>query len=157
FKDKEFRLKNEIKRMTKSYDLIFIDCPPSLSILTVNALAASDYILIPLQCEFYSMDGLSKLLKTYNAIKSGLNNKLQILGIVLTMHDKRTVLSNQVKNEIEKHFPQYALKSVIPRNVKLSEAPSYGIPIIHYDPASKGSDSFIDLAKEIIHRLRSKP
>ncbi|MBF0274849.1 MAG: ParA family protein [Nitrospinae bacterium] len=154
FKDKEFRLKEELDKMHKKYDVVLIDCPPSLSILTVNALTASNYILIPLQCEFYSMDGLSKLLKTFNAIKSSLNNNLQILGILLTMHDKRTILSNQVKEEIEKHFPELVLKSIIPRNVKLSEAPSYALPIIHYDPSSKGADAHIDLAKEIIQRLR---
>ena len=153
FKNKEFRLKEEISSLQKDFNFIFIDCPPSLNVLTVNALVASNYLLIPLQCEFYSMEGLGKLLKTFNAVKSALNNRLKILGILLTMYDKRTVLSQQVKEEIKKHFPQLVFKTVIPRNVKLSEAPSYGMPIIHYDPASKGADAYIDLAKEVKERL----
>lgn len=152
-KNHEYRLREEFAKMEKVYDVVFIDCPPSLSILTVNALASSNYVLIPLQCEYYSMEGLSKLLRTLQAIRSNINENLHVLGILLTMFDRRTILSAQVRDEIHKHFPAEVFETIVPRNVKLSEAPSYGMPIIHYDPSSKGADAYIDLAKEVSKRL----
>lgn len=150
--DREKRLKDILGELAPDFDYIFIDCPPSLNLLTVNAMTAADSVLIPLQCEFYAMEGLSQILKTINLIQQGLNRSLKIEGILLTMYDARNNLSRQVSDEIRTHFPRDTFQTVIPRNVRLSEAPSHGKPIILYDIASKGATSYLELAKEIIER-----
>jgi chromosome partitioning protein len=132
------------------YDYIFIDCPPSLGLLTINSLTASDSVIIPLQCEYYAMEGLSQLLKTIRLIKHHLNPGLEIEGILLTMFDVRNNLSHQVAEEVQSHFRDKVFKTVIPRNVKLSEAPSHGKPILLYDINSKGAESYLNLAREIL-------
>jgi chromosome partitioning protein len=150
--DRELKLKHALAPLTDSYDYILIDCPPSLGLLTVNAMTAADSVLIPLQCEFYAMEGLSQILKTLGLIQKGLNPSLTIEGILLTMFDARNNLSHQVSEEIRTHFKRETFATVIPRNVRLSEAPSHGKPIILYDIASRGAISYMELAKEIIGR-----
>ena len=150
--DRERKLKGILSALSDSYDYIFIDCPPSLNLLTINAMTAANSVLIPLQCEFYAMEGLSQILKTINLIQQGLNKALSVEGILLTMFDARNNLSRQVSEEIRTHFPNETLQTVIPRNVRLSEAPSHGKPICLYDITSKGATSYMDLAKEIIGR-----
>ncbi|TGU74557.1 ParA family protein [Geomonas terrae] len=150
--DRERKLKTILDSLAGSYDYIFIDCPPSLNLLTINAMTAAHSVLIPLQCEFYAMEGLSQILKTINLIQQGLNKSLAIEGILLTMFDARNNLSRQVGEEIRTHFPSETMQTVIPRNVRLSEAPSHGKPICLYDITSKGATSYMDLAKEIIAR-----
>ncbi|MEK7376886.1 MAG: ParA family protein, partial [Candidatus Margulisiibacteriota bacterium] len=135
---------------------IIIDTPPSLSLLTVNALSASDEVIIPIQTEYYALEGLSQLVKTIDLIKTNLNKKLKIGGIILTMYDSRLVLSNQVKEEVEDHFGDVVFKTSIPRNVRLSEAPSHGMPILYYDPTSSGSLAYETLAREIIEKNEIK-
>ncbi|GFO67442.1 chromosome partitioning protein ParA [Geomonas limicola] len=149
---REQRLKQILGKLNGSYDYIFIDCPPSLSLLTINAMTAANSVLIPMQCEFYAMEGLSQILKTIGLIQQGLNSALKIEGILLTMFDARNNLSHQVSEEIRTHFPKETFETVIPRNVRLSEAPSHGKPIILYDITSKGATSYLDLAKELITR-----
>lgn len=143
-------LKNLIAGLNSAYDYIILDCPPSLSLLTVNALTAADSLLIPLQCEFYALEGLSQLLGTVKRIKQTLNPDLKIAGILLTMFDRRTNLSYQVAEEAEKYFKELVFKTIIPRNIRLSEAPSFGKPILLYDATSTGARSYIELAKEIM-------
>ncbi|MBJ6798847.1 ParA family protein [Geomonas propionica] len=150
--DRERKLKKILAALSDSYDYIFIDCPPSLNLLTINAMTAAHSVLIPLQCEFYAMEGLSQILKTINLIQQGLNTSLSIEGILLTMFDARNNLSRQVGEEMRAHFPKETLETVIPRNVRLSEAPSHGKPICLYDITSKGATSYMDLAKELIAR-----
>ena len=150
--DRERKLKRILAGLSDSYDYIFIDCPPSLNLLTVNAMTAANSVLIPLQCEFSAMEGLSQILKTINLIQQGLNGSLMIEGILLTMFDARNNLSRQVAEEIRAHFPKETFQTVIPRNVRLSEAPSHGKPIVLYDITSRGATSYMDLAKEIIAR-----
>lgn len=147
---RESRLKMGIEPVRKDYDLILIDCPPSLGLLTVNALAAADEVLIPIQCEYYALEGLVLLLRTIEKVKVYLNPDLRIGGILLTMHDPRTNISRQVMEEVRKQYPKETYKTVIPRNVRLSEAPSYGKPISQYDPFSKGALAYRELAKEVI-------
>ncbi|HVY86307.1 MAG TPA: ParA family protein [Caulobacterales bacterium] len=137
------------------YDYILIDCPPSLNILTVNALTASDSVLVPLQTEFFALEGLAQLHATIMAVKENLNPALEIQGIVLTMFDKRTVLSDQVASEVREHFPTKVYNTVIPRNVRISEAPSHGLPAIVYDQNAAGSKAYIELARELIERERA--
>lgn len=149
---KEFRLRNALTALRKRYDYIFLDCPPSLGFLTVNALAAAEAVLVPLQCEYYALEGLSQLLTTARAVKRALNPVLTSPLILLTMHDKRNNLSRQVENEARALFGKRVFKTVIPRNVRLSEAPSYGKPIILYDIASKGAQSYLALARELMGR-----
>lgn len=149
---RENRLKNAVGQLRGKYDYIFIDCPPSLGLLTVNALVAADKLLIPIQCEFYALEGVTKLLDSMKRVKNLLNPSLDIYGVVLTMYDMRTTLSKQVASEVEKYFGKAVFKSRIPRTVKLSEAPSYGQPITLYDPAGKGAQSYIALAEEVIAR-----
>jgi len=144
-------LKKLITPLAADYDFIIIDCPPSLSLLTVNAMTAAHYMIIPLQCEFFALEGLGQLLKTYERIKGGLNTDLAIAGIVLTMFDRRTNLSRQVADEAEKYFKSLVYKTMVPRNVRLSEAPSYGKPILLYDANSTGATSYMNLAREIMH------
>lgn len=149
---REIRLKKSLDQISHKYDFILIDCPPSLSLLTVNALSAADSVLVPVQCEYYALEGLSELLKTIQLIKDNLNTKLEIEGILLTMFDPRNNLSHQVVQEISNYFPDKIFKSIIPRNVKLSESPSHGKPILMYDIRSKGSQAYLDLAKEILDK-----
>jgi chromosome partitioning protein len=148
--NRESVLKEFLSRMTDSYDYIILDCPPSLSLLTVNAMTAADSLLIPLQCEFYALEGLGQLLQTMKRIKRGLNPQLKLGGILLTMFDKRTNLSSQVADEARKYFKNRVYHTVIPRNVRLGEAPSFGKPVLLYDAVSAGAVSYMDLAKEII-------
>jgi len=151
---REMILKNLLADLTDSFDYIIIDCPPSLSLLTVNALTAADYMLIPLQCEFYALEGLGQLLRTMKRIKHNLNPKLKISGILLTMYDKRTNLSQQVAENATKYFKNLVFKTIVPRNVRLGEAPSFGKPILLYDAASTGARSYFSLAKEIMNNRR---
>lgn len=149
--DRELKLKGAIQDLRKEFDFLIIDCPPSLGLLTVNSLTAADSVLIPLQCEYYPLEGLSQLLKTIELIKENLNPSLKIEGILLTMFDKRNNLAHQVSDEIRKHFGELVFNTVIPRNVRLSESPSFGKPIILYDADSKGAESYLNLAKEIMN------
>lgn len=146
---RETVLKSLLSRLKGRFEFIVLDCPPSLSLLTVNALTAADSLLIPLQCEFYALEGLGQLLQTFKRIKSNLNPQLEILGILLTMFDRRTNLSYQVAEDAEKYFKNLVFKTVIPRNIRLSEAPSFGKPILLYDATSTGAQSYFDLAMEI--------
>ena len=149
---RETALKRLLSGLNGSFDYIILDCPPSLSLLTVNAMTASDYVLIPLQCEFFALEGLSQLLDTIKRIKAGLNPELKISGILLAMYDKRTNLSAQVAQEAETYFREKVYKTIVPRNVRLGEAPSFGKPILLYDATSVGSKSYLDLAREIIDK-----
>jgi chromosome partitioning protein len=149
---RELILKNFLSGVDEAYDYIVIDCPPSLSLLTLNAMAAADSILVPLQSEFYALEGLSQLMQTVKRIKQSLNPKLKINGILLTMFDKRTNLSFQVAEEAEKHFKELVYATRIPRSVRLSEAPSFGEPIFTYDAASIGAKCYMALAKEVVTR-----
>ena len=133
------------------YDYIIIDCPPSLGLLTINALTASDAIIIPVQCEYYALEGLSQLLSTIRLVQKHLNKNLTIDGVLLTMFDARTNLGIQVIEEVKKYFQDKVYKTIIPRNVRLSEAPSHGEPIIIYDPKSRGAEVYLELAKEVVH------
>lgn len=149
---RENRLKDAVGSMRGKYDFILIDCPPSLGLLTVNALVAADKLLIPIQCEFYALEGVTKLLESMKRVKSRLNPTLDIYGILLTMYDSRTTLSKQVVDEVREYFGRLVFSTPIPRTVKLSEAPSFGQPITQYDPKGRGSLSYIELAKEVIAR-----
>lgn len=147
---REHRLKEKIDNIKSKYDYIIIDCPPSLGLITLNAFTASNSVLIPVQCEYYALEGLGQLLNTINLVKKHLNKDLIIEGALLTMFDIRTNLSNQVVKEVNKYFDNKVYKTVIPRNVKLSEAPSYGMPISVYDPKSKGAKSYEKFVKELL-------
>ncbi|RCW64566.1 ParA family protein [Saliterribacillus persicus] len=147
---REVRLSKAISSVKNNYDYILIDCPPSLGLLTINALTAADTVLIPVQCEYYALEGLSQLLNTIRLVQKHLNTELMIEGVLLTMLDARTNLGIQVIEEVKKYFRDKVYKSVIPRNVRLSEAPSHGQPIITYDPKSRGAEVYLDLAKEVI-------
>jgi chromosome partitioning protein len=147
---REGRLKKSLEPVRDRYDIILVDCPPSLGLLTVNALAAADEVMIPIQCEYYALEGLVLLLRTIEKIRVYLNPDLRIGGILLTMHDTRTNISKQVMEEVRKQYPNETFITVIPRNVRLSEAPSYGQPISQYDPQSRGAQAYQNLAKEVI-------
>lgn len=147
---REYRLKEKLDIIKNEYDYIIIDCPPSLGLITLNAFTASDSVLIPVQCEYYALEGLGQLINTINLVKKHLNKNIEIEGALLTMYDIRTNLSNQVVKEVKKYFNDKVYKNVIPRNVKLSEAPSYGMPITIYDPRSKGAKSYEKFAKEFL-------
>lgn len=149
---RENRLKSAIGGLRGRYDFIFIDCPPSLGLLTVNALVAADKLLIPIQCEFYALEGVTKLLDSMKRVKNALNPSLDIYGVLLTMYDGRTMLSRQVAEEVRNYFGKDVFEAVIPRTVKLSEAPSFGMPITLYDPTGKGALSYTELSKEVIAR-----
>ena len=151
--NREFKLKNEISSVINDYDFIFIDCPPSLSLLTINALVASTTILIPLQCEFFALEGLSHLLDTAGRIRDNFNSGLNINGIVLTMYDRRNKLTEQVEQDVRNCLGEMVYNTVIPRNVKLSESPSHGIPAIIYDSNCSGSIAYMNLANEMIKRI----
>jgi chromosome partitioning protein len=148
--DRENALKQLIAPVVPNYDYILIDCPPSLSLLTVNAMTAANALLIPLQCEFYALEGLSQLIQTFNRIRGSFNPQLQIAGILLTMYDKRTNLSQQVAEDATAHFKELVYDTIIPRNVRLGESPSFGQPILLYDAASVGSQSYFALARELL-------
>ncbi len=150
---REYYLKEVVENLKDNYDFIFIDCPPSLGLLTVNGLTAATRLLIPLQCEYYALEGIAHLIHTYKLIKSRLNASLQMFGVVLTMFDRRNNLSHQVAAEVKKHFDNRVFKTIIPRNVRLSEAPSHGLPVICYDIKSTGAQAYLNLAKEFIQRI----
>ena len=154
--NRALRLKNALSAILAEYDYICIDCPPSLGLLTLNALAACTSILVPIQCEFYALEGLSQLMATVRTVKRLYNSYIDIEGVLLTMYDARLNLTMQVVEEVKKYFPQKVFKTVIPRNVRLSEAPSFGEPVIYYDFASKGSQSYLALADEIIANNRTE-
>lgn len=147
---REIRLKRALDHIKNNYDYIIVDCPPSLGLLTINALTASDSVIIPVQCEFYALEGLSQLLNTIRLVQKHLNKSLMIEGVLLTMLDARTNLGIQVIEEVKKYFQDKVYRSVIPRNIRLGEAPSHGKPIIIYDPRSKGAEVYLELAKEVI-------
>ena len=147
---REFRLGEALAGVRDDYDFILVDCPPSLGLLTVNGLTAADGVLIPLQCEYYALEGLSALMDTINLIRERLNQRLVIEGILLTMLDTRNSLSHQVSEDVRRHFPERVYRTVIPRNVRISESPSHGLPVTVYDPMSKGAQAYLDLAREMI-------
>jgi len=149
---REFRLRDALAPLRNDYDYILVDCPPSLELLTLNALCAADAVLIPVQCEYYALEGLRDLMSTLRAVKRGFNPNIAVFGVLLTMYDGRTNLSAQVAEEVRRHFPGKVFAAVIPRNVRLSEAPSHGLPIFAYDRFSRGAESYAALAAEILNR-----
>ena len=142
--------------VNEEYEYVVIDCPPSLGLLTINALTVSQSVLIPMQCEYYALQGLSQLLKTLKRIQKSINPDLKVEGILLTMYDNRTLLTSQVENQVKNYFSEFLMKTVIPRNIRLSEAPSHGKPIVLYANRSKGSDSYVELAQEVIQRTKGE-
>ena len=154
--NREDKMKSVLNEVRENYDFIIIDCSPSLGLITINALTASDSVIVPVQCEYFALEGLGKLLNTIKIIQTRLNTALQIEGILMTMYDIRLNLSNQVVGEIRTHFKTIAFETIIPRNVKLSESPSFGLPVISHDADSKGATSYINLAKEILRRNQIK-
>ncbi|MHB0884792.1 MAG: ParA family protein [Bacillota bacterium] len=146
---RETKLKKAMADLRDDYEFVFIDCPPSLGLLTVNALTAADSVLVPIQCEYYALEGLTQLMNTVHLVQNHLNPSLQLEGVVLTMYDARTNLSAQVAEEVKRFFRDKVYRTIIPRNIRLSEAPSYGKPIIAYDPKSKGAEVYTELAKEV--------
>lgn len=149
---KEYILKKEVDWIKDKYDFIMIDCPPSLNLLTINAMTTADSVLVPIQCEYYALEGLSQLIHTVNLVKERLNPALDMEGVVFTMYDSRTNLSLQVVENVKDHFKQKVFDTVIPRNIRLAEAPSYGMPIAMYDPKSTGAEAYMHLADEVINR-----
>lgn len=149
---KEFILKREIEWIKDKYDYIIIDCPPSLNILTINSMTTADTVLVPIQCEYYALEGLSQLIHTVNLVKERLNPDLAMEGVVFTMYDSRTNLSMQVVENVKEHLQEKVYKTLIPRNIRLAEAPSYGMPINMYDPKSAGAEAYMNLADEVINR-----
>jgi len=149
-----YRLKNALNTVKDQYDVIFIDCPPSLEMLTVNGLAASDGILVPVQCEYYALEGLADLMTTLRLMKKRINPALEIFGVVLTMFDGRTNFSTQVAQEVRRHFPGKVFATVIPRNIRLAEAPSHGLPVTVYDRSSRGAQAYKALAQDFLNKLR---
>lgn len=150
--NKEYILRDEVNKVKEKYDFIIIDCPPALSMLTINAMTTSDSVLVPIQCEYYALEGLSQLIHTIELVQERLNPKLEIEGVVFTMYDARTNLSLQVVENVKDNLNQNIYKTIIPRNVRLAEAPSYGMPINLYDPKSKGTESYLLLAEEVINK-----
>ncbi len=155
-KGREKKLKNALAKVKKDYDYIFIDCPPSLGLLTINSLTAVDSVLIPIQCEFYALEGVAQLMSTIDIVKKNLNSKLKIEGVILSMFDGRTNLSIQVVEEVKKYFKEKVYTTVIPRNVRLAEAPSYGLPIAEYDPKSSGAEAYREFAEEFLNNEGEK-
>ncbi len=147
---RESKLKNALVSVVDDYDIALIDTPPSLGLITINVLTAADSVIVPIQCEYYALEGVSQLMGTIKKVKQVMNPKLEIEGILMTMYDSRTNLSAQVVEEVKKFFPDKVYKTLVPRNVRLSEAPSFGKPIVYYDSASKGSESYLDLAAEVL-------
>ncbi len=152
-KSREFLLKQSLDQIKQDFDIILLDCPPSLGILTLNGLTAADWLLVPVQSEYYALEGLTQLLATVSRVRQGLNPRLRLLGVVITMHTSRTSLANQVHQELKRHFPDKLFSVTIPRNVRLAEAPSHGKPISHYDRFSKGAVSYKKLAREVLKRV----
>ena len=150
--DREFILKKEVEKIKENYDFIIIDCPPSLNVITINALTASDTVLVPIQCEYFALEGLEQLIHTINLVKKGLNRQLELEGIVFTMFDARTNLSLQVVEEVTRSLGENVYRTIIARNVRLGESPSHGLPIHLYDPKSKGAESYELLAEEVIEK-----
>lgn len=150
--NKEFIIKNEMEKIKDNYDFVIIDCPPALSMLTINAMTTADSVLVPIQCEYYALEGLSQLIHTIELVQERLNSSLQIEGVVFTMYDARTNLSLQVVENVKDNLNQNIYKTIIPRNIRLAEAPSYGMPINMYDPKSAGAESYMQLADEVIHK-----
>jgi len=150
--NKEFIVKNAMQKVRDNYDYVIIDCPPSLSLLTVNAMTTADSVLVPIQCEYYALEGLSQLIHTVELVKDRLNPILEIEGVVFTMYDARTNLSLQVVENVKDNLEQNIYKTIIPRNIRLAEAPSYGTPINEYDPKSSGAESYMRLAEEVISK-----
>ncbi|MDE3016827.1 MAG: ParA family protein [Pseudomonadota bacterium] len=153
---REYRLKQAIDKNSAAYDYVLIDCPPSLGLLTINALVAADAVLIPLQCEFYALEGLSHLMRTIQLVQTNLNDKLAIQGIVLTMYDRRNKLTEQIENDVRSYFGEKVYSVVIPRNIRMSEAPSHGKPALIYDMRCAGSQAYIQLARELLGRERRR-
>lgn len=153
---RERRLKKAIDKVKPLYDFIFIDCPPSLGLLTINSLTAVDSVLIPIQCEFYALEGVSQLMSTVEMVRKNMNPNIEIEGVILSMFDGRTNLSLQVVQEVKKYFGSKVFSTIIPRNVRLAEAPSYGLPIVKYDPKSKGAKAYQQFASELLRRERQK-
>src|SRR6056297_3984824 len=150
--EQEYMLKNVVNKVKDDYDFVLIDCSPSLGLITVNALTASDSVIIPVQCEYFALEGLGKLLNTINIIQKGLNTDLEIEGFLLTMYDARLRLSNQVVEEVRKHFQSMVFETIIQRNIKLGESPSYGKPVVMYDANSKGAVNYLNLARELLQK-----
>lgn len=150
--EKEFIIRKEVDKVKKNYDFIVIDCPPSLSMLTINAMTTADSVLVPIQCEYYALEGLSQLIHTIDLVKERLNPELKIEGVVFTMYDARTNLSLQVVENVKDNLQQTIYKTIIPRNIRLAEAPSHGLPINLYDPKSSGAESYMLLAEEVINK-----
>lgn len=153
--EREYRLKNALQAGRASYDFILIDCPPALNLLTVNGLVAADSVLIPMQCEYYALEGLSDLVETLRKVRAHLNSRLEIEGLLRTMFNAQSTLTQQVSNELENHFGNKVYKTIVPRNVRLAEAPSYGKPVIAFDKNSKGAQAYTALAKEILEKVAS--
>ncbi len=153
---REFRLRNAIHAIREQFDFVVLDCPPALDLLTLNALVAADSVLIPMQAEYFALEGISELLDTVDRLRQSFNPALEIEGVVLTMYDDRTILAQQVTEELKKHFGEKLLHTIIPRNIRLAEAPSYGKPVLLYDVRSRGAESYIKLAKELMERRSSK-
>ncbi len=151
--DREHQLKTRLDALRDDYDMIFIDCPPSLELLTLNGLCAADAIVVPVQCEYYALEGLSDLMTTLRMVKRRLNPRLELFGVILTMYDGRTNFSNQVAQEVRRHMPGKVFANVIPRNVRLAEAPSHGIPVMNYDRSSRGSQAYKLLAEEFLGKI----
>lgn len=152
FEDREYILKNQVHKLKNEYDFIIIDCPPSLSLLTINSLVAADTVLVPVQCEYYALEGLTQVIKTIHLVKDRLNGDLEIEGLVFTMFDARNNLSQQVVDNVKENIEVKVFDTIIPRNVRLAEAPSYGMPILAYDERSAGAESYRALAKEVVER-----
>ncbi len=150
--NKEYIIRNEMEKVRNQYDFVIIDCPPALSMLTINAMTTADSVLVPIQCEYYALEGLSQLIHTINLVQERLNPSLVIEGVVFTMYDARTNLSLQVVENVKDNLDQTIYKTIIPRNIRLAEAPSYGMPINLYDPKSTGAESYLLLAEEVIHK-----
>ncbi len=148
--DREYRLRNALEQARAAYDYVLIDCPPALDLLTLNAMVAADSVLVPIQCEFFALEGISQLMDTVDKVRDSFSHPLQIEGILLTMYDDRTNLTRQVADDLKEFFDEQVLKTVIPRSIRLAEAPSYGKPILMYDPRSRAAESYIKLAKEIL-------
>jgi chromosome partitioning protein len=151
---REMRLKQAIVKLENCYDYVLLDCPPALNLVTVNALTAANTVMIPMQCEYYALEGLSDLVNTIKKVRAHLNPALEIEGLLRTMFDNRNMLANQVSAQLENHFGKKVYQTIIPRNIRLAEAPSYGVPVLFYDKSSKGAVAYLDLAKEIIKKQK---
>jgi chromosome partitioning protein len=153
---REFRLQQALALVKTAYDYVLIDCPPSLGLLTVNALTAADGVLLPVQCEYFALEGMQQLLNTIKRVRSGLNPNLSLFGVALTMYDPRTKLANEIVQEIKDHFPIEKFDTIVPRNVRLAEAPSYGLTILQHDPRSAGAIAYKTLSEEVIARVERR-